>query len=57
MIKFLLTSLEFSVGSDHGLINYIDTKAKMSLSKKSDLKGPCGRGLPEFIDWRYSQSC
>jgi hypothetical protein len=44
-------------GWHHGLINYIDTKAKCSLLKNLPVKGLCGRCLSEFIDWRYSQSC
>ncbi len=41
----------------HGLINYIDTKAKCLPSKKNwPVKGLSGRFLSEFIDWRYSQS-
>jgi hypothetical protein len=39
----------------HGLINYIDTKAKCRHLKI--LKGFCCRCLSEFIDWRYRQSC
>jgi hypothetical protein len=42
----------------HELINYIDTKSKMSSSEKNwSLNGLCGRYLSEFVDWRYSQSC
>jgi hypothetical protein len=40
----------------HGLINYIDTKAKCR-HQKMTYKGTCGMCLPKFIDWRYSQSC
>ncbi len=29
----------------------------LSSKKNLPLKGPCGRCLSEFIDWRYSQSC
>jgi hypothetical protein len=45
------------LGGHHGLINYIDTKAKCRYLKKWSVKGLCGRCLSEFIDWRYSQSC
>ncbi len=41
----------------HGLINYIDTKAKCRHLKYLSVKGLCGRCLPEFIDWRYRQYC
>ncbi len=41
----------------HGLINYVDTKAKCRHPKTLSVKGLCGRCLYEFIDWRYSQSC
>jgi hypothetical protein len=41
----------------HGLINYIDTKAKCRHLNKIPVKGLRGRCLSEFIDWRYSQSC
>ncbi len=41
----------------HGLINYIDTKAKCHHLKNKSVEGLCGRCLSEFIDWRYSQSC
>ncbi len=42
----------------HGLINYIDTKAKCHHPKNLTCKtGLCGRCLSEFIDWRFSQSC
>jgi hypothetical protein len=36
-----------------GLINYIDTKAKCRHLKS--VKGLCSR--PEFLSWRYIQSC
>ncbi len=42
--------------SDHGLINYRDTKAKCCHLKKLPVKVLCGRCLSEFIGWRYSQS-
>ncbi len=43
---------------NHGLINYIDTKAKCRHRKKlTCVKVLCGRCLSEFVDWRYSQSC
>jgi hypothetical protein len=36
----------------HGLINYIDNKAKCRHLKKLTYKeGLCGRCLSEFIDW------
>jgi hypothetical protein len=38
---------------NHGLINFIDTKAKCRHLNKI----LCRRCLSEFIDWRYSQSC
>ncbi len=42
----------------HGLINYIDIKAKCRHLKKSwPVKGLCGSCLSKFIDWRFSQSC
>jgi hypothetical protein len=44
------------ININHGLINYIDTKAKCHL-KNWPVKGFCGRCLSEFIDWRYSKSC
>jgi hypothetical protein len=37
----------------HGLINYIDTKAKCRHLKHWPVKGLGGRCLSEFIDWRY----
>ncbi len=42
---------------DHGLLNYIDTKAKCRHLKNGPVKGVCSRCLSEFIDWRYSRSC
>jgi hypothetical protein len=40
----------------HGLINYIDAKAKCRPLKKNwPPKELCGRCLAEFIDWTYSQ--
>ncbi len=41
--------------SDHGIINYIDTKAKYRQQKNLLVKGLCGRCLQSL--WRYSQSC
>ncbi len=43
---------------DHGLIKYVDTKAK-GRHKKNDLYRDFAAGvyLSEFIDCRYSQSC
>jgi hypothetical protein len=38
-------------GFYHGLVNYIDTKAKFRHLKKSKKEGLCGRCLSEFIDW------
>jgi len=38
----------------HGLINYIDTKAKCRHLQKITGKGTLQQ---VFIDWRYSQSC
>ncbi len=42
-------------GKIHGLMNYIDTKAKCHHLKKLT----CTRTMrqADFIDWRYSQSC
>jgi hypothetical protein len=34
----------------HGLVNYVDTKAKWCHLKKLTCKGLCGRSLSEFID-------
>jgi len=42
---------------DHGLINYIDTKAKCHHLKELTCKVLCGRCVSEFIDRRYTQSC
>ncbi len=42
---------------EHGLINYIDTKAKCRHLKYGPVQELRGRCLSEFIDWRYSQSC
>ncbi len=41
----------------HGLVNYMDTKAKCRHPKNWPVKGLCGRCSSEFIDWRYSQPC
>jgi hypothetical protein len=42
----------------HGLINFIDIKAKCRYLKQLTCKGTLwGRCLSEFIDWRFSQSC
>ncbi len=52
--------LQYSIlgeGKEHGLTNFIDTKAKCSHLKNLILKVPRGRCLSEFRDWRYSQSC
>ncbi len=52
----LLHSRKFSfshVLAKHGLINYIDTKAKCRHPKILTCKGRC---LSEFIDWRQGQS-
>jgi hypothetical protein len=38
----------------HGVTNYIDTKAKCCHLKNWPLKGLCGKGVSEFIDWRKS---
>jgi hypothetical protein len=40
--------------AEHGLVNFLDTKAKFPHLKKLPVKGSC---LSEFTDWRYSQSC
>jgi hypothetical protein len=37
-------------GMTHGLLNYIDTKAKCRHIKKFTCKGLCSRCLSEFID-------
>ncbi len=42
----------------HGLINYIDTKAKCCHLKKLTCKGTLRQVfLRVYMDWRYSQSC
>jgi hypothetical protein len=42
---------------NHGLINYIDTRAKCRHRKTNlPVKGHCGRCSSEFTDWRY-RSC
>ncbi len=51
------TKLHSAFGVQHGLINNIDMKAKSHHLQNWSVKGLCGRGLSEFIDWRYSQSC
>ncbi len=38
----------------HGLINYKGTKTKCRHLKNWPVKGLCGSGLFEFINWRYS---
>ncbi len=44
--------------SDHGLINYMGTKAKCRCLKKLTCKGTVRQiFVSEFIDWRYSQTC
>jgi hypothetical protein len=40
----------------HGLIYYINNKAKCRHLKNLPIKGLCGRCLSEIIDWRYDQS-
>ncbi len=39
------------VAGEHGLINYIDAKAKCRHLKKFTCKGTLRQGLSEFIDW------
>ncbi len=55
---------EFATGKpsrehvNHGLINYIETKAQCRLQKKLTWKGTLWQVfLSEFLDWIYSESC
>ncbi len=52
----LRTLLNLLLGSLHGLINYIDTKAKCRHLKYWPVKGLFGKCLSKLIDWRYIQS-
>ncbi len=45
---------KFLMGTRHGIINFVDTKAKCRHLKNFTCKGRC---LSGFTDWRNRQSC
>jgi hypothetical protein len=49
--------VEFFLSCNHGLISFIDTKAKCRHIKKLTCKGTLRQVFIRVIDWRYSQPC